>query len=44
MRRQVVVVIIGVLVAVGVLFALLDERSTFSVPVYKAPSTQSAGE
>jgi hypothetical protein len=40
MRREAVVIIIGVLVAAGVIFALLDERSTFTVPTYKAPATE----
>ena len=40
MRRQVVVVLIGVFVAVAVLFALLDERSTSSIAGHSSGQSQ----
>jgi hypothetical protein len=40
MHRQVVVVVLGVLVAVAVLFGLLDKRSNFSVASYLSGQTQ----
>ena len=41
MRRQVVAVIIGVLVAVATLFALFDERISFRDPGVRSKVTQS---
>jgi hypothetical protein len=40
MGRQVSVVILGVIIAVGVIYALFDERISFMGPAYRAPATQ----
>jgi hypothetical protein len=40
MGRQVSVVILGVIIAVGVIYALFDERISFTGPAYRAPATQ----
>jgi hypothetical protein len=42
MGRQVGVVVLGVVIAVGVIYALFDERISFSGPSYRAPATQDA--
>jgi hypothetical protein len=39
MRRQVAVVI-GAIIAVGVIYVLFDERVSFTGPAYRAPATQ----
>jgi hypothetical protein len=40
MGRQVGVIVLGVVIAVGVIYALFDERISFSSPSYRAPATQ----
>jgi len=40
MRRQVAVVILSAIIAVGVIYALFDERVSFLGPSYRAPATQ----
>jgi hypothetical protein len=40
MRRQVAVVILGAIIAVGVIYVLFDERVSFTGPAYRAPATQ----
>jgi hypothetical protein len=43
MRRQVAVVILSAIIAVGVIYALFDERVSFLGPSYRAPATQTPG-
>ena len=40
MRRLVAVVILSAIIAVGVIYALFDERVSFTSPAYRAPATQ----
>jgi hypothetical protein len=40
MGRQIAVIALGVVIAVGVIYALFDERLSFSGPSYRAPATQ----
>jgi hypothetical protein len=40
MGRQIAVIVLGVVIAVGVIYALFDERLSFSAPSYRAPATQ----
>jgi hypothetical protein len=42
MGRQIAVIVLGVVIAVGVIYALFDERLSFSGPSYRAPATQEA--
>jgi hypothetical protein len=43
MQRQVAVVIVSAIIAVGVIYALFDERVSFLGPAYRAPATQTTG-
>jgi hypothetical protein len=43
MRRQVAIVLVSAIIAVGVIFALFDERVSFTSPSYRAPTTQTPG-
>jgi hypothetical protein len=43
MRRQVAIVMVSAIIAVGVIFALFDERVSFTGLSYRAPSTQTTG-
>jgi len=43
MRREVAIVIVSAIIAVGVIFALFDERVSFTGSSYRAPSTQTSG-
>ena len=40
MGRQIGVIALGVVIAVGVIYALFDERISFTGPSYRAPATQ----
>jgi hypothetical protein len=40
MGREVAVVLVSAIIAVGVIFALFDERVSFTGPSYRAPTTQ----
>jgi hypothetical protein len=40
MGRQIAVIVLGVVIAVGVIYALFDERLSFSGPSYRAPANQ----
>ena len=42
MRREVGIVIVSAIIAVGVIFALFDERVSFTGPSYRAPATQTS--
>ena len=39
MRRQIGIVVVSTIIAVGVIFALFDERVSFTGPAYRAPAT-----
>jgi hypothetical protein len=43
MRREVAIVIVSAIIAVGVIFALFDERVSFTGSSYRAPATQTSG-
>ena len=43
MQRQVAVVVVSAIIAVGVIYALFDERVSFLGPAYRAPATQTPG-
>lgn len=40
MGREVAVVLVSAIIAVGLIFALFDERVSFTSPSYRAPTTQ----
>jgi hypothetical protein len=40
MRREVAIVLVSAIIAVGVIFALFDERVSLTGPAYRAPATQ----
>jgi hypothetical protein len=40
MGREVAVVLVSAIIAVGLIFALFDERVSFTGPSYRAPTTQ----
>ena len=43
MRREITIVVVSAIIAVGVIFALFDERVSFMGPSYRAPATQTSG-
>ncbi|MET0652166.1 MAG: hypothetical protein ABWY63_06585 [Hyphomicrobiaceae bacterium] len=43
MRREVSIVVVSAIIAVSIIFALFDERVSFTSQSYRAPATQTPG-